>query len=71
MNIQKIEYAIPVAPDNFICFIEIVIGFIPESYTVGESVGFSNFMIEIISGVPSSNIEVVVEFFTEDGSAEG
>jgi hypothetical protein len=46
-----------------------VIGFNPDQYTVDESDGSVNFTVAVLSG--ELELAVVVEFFTEDGSAEG
>ncbi len=53
---------------------ELIIGFDSDSYTVSESDGTVSFIVRILSGTidgrtPSS--DVVVEFFTGDGSALG
>jgi hypothetical protein len=46
-----------------------VIGFNPDQYTVDESVGSVNFTVTVLSGELA--FDVMVEFFTEDDSAEG
>lgn len=46
-----------------------VIGFDPVEYTVDEDEGVVEFMIRLISGTISKNVEI--EFFTNDSSAEG
>ena len=47
----------------------VIIGFVPDTYQVHEAEGVVTFMIELITRVLDKYI--VVEFFTEDGSAEG
>jgi hypothetical protein len=49
--------------------IDVVIGFNPDQYIVDESDGSVNFTVAILSGELA--FDVVVEFFTEDGNAEG
>ncbi len=50
---------------------EITVGFVPASYSINEGEGEVNFMIEVISGVISADLEVELEFYTESGSAQG
>ena len=47
----------------------VVIGFQPDQYTVDEGAGSVNFTVLVIDG--ELDFDVVVEFFTEDGSAQG
>ena len=47
----------------------VVIGFQPDQYTVDEDAGSVNFTVLVIDGQLGS--DVVVVFFTEDGSAQG
>ena len=47
----------------------VVIGFQPDQYTVDEGAGSVNFTVLVIDG--QLDFDVVVEFFTEDGSAQG
>jgi hypothetical protein len=53
----------------FHIIIDVVIGFNPDQYTVDESDGSVNFTVAVLSGELA--FDVVVKFFTEDGSAEG
>ena len=46
-----------------------MIGFQPDQYTVDEDAGSVNFTVVVIDG--ELGFDVVVEFFTEDGSAQG
>jgi hypothetical protein len=46
-----------------------VVGFNPDQYIVDESDGSVNFTVAVLSG--ELTFDIVVEFFTEDGSAEG
>ena len=47
----------------------VVIGFQPDQYTVDEGAGSVNFTVVVIDG--QLDFDVVVEFFTEDDSAQG
>ena len=47
----------------------VVIGFQPDQYTVDEGAGSVNFTVLVIDG--ELDFDVVVEFFTEDDSAQG
>ena len=47
----------------------VVIGFQPDQYTVDEGAGSVNFTVLVIDG--QLDFDVVVEFFTEDDSAQG
>ena len=56
---------------NTICyfFSELIFGFVPSAISVNESEGLVVFNVQLISGILSR--EIVIEFFSEDGSAEG
>jgi len=54
---------------HFILPVALTVGFDPVTYTAGESAGFVEFRIVIRPGVISGPL--VVEFYTEDGSANG
>ena len=47
----------------------VVIGFQPDQYTVDEGADSVNFTVVVIDG--ELDFDVVVEFFTKDGSAQG
>lgn len=51
------------------CFVETIIGFDVEEYSVDEGSHHAIFNVTVFSGMLSS--AVVVEFFTEDGSGQG
>jgi hypothetical protein len=54
---------------NFL-YIEAVIGFVPDNYTVTEGTDlFANLNVELISG--QLGRDVIVNFDTQDGSAIG
>jgi hypothetical protein len=53
----------------FHIIIDVVIGFSPDQYTVDESDGSVTYTVALLSDELA--FDVVVEFFTEDGSAEG
>ena len=63
-NLQKKPFTI-----QTIIFAVVIIGFVPDEYQVNEAEGVVTFRIELITGVLDKDL--VVEFFTEDGSAEG
>ena len=50
-------------------FAGVVIGFVPDQYSANEVDGFITFRMELLIGVLVE--DVVVEFYTESGSAEG
>ena len=56
-----------------LCFLSLlehrIFGFNPNTYTIDESEEKIVFIVSLVSGVLLRNVEI--EFFTEDGSAEG
>lgn len=48
---------------------EVTFGFVPDTYTVSENERWVVFSVSLVSGILTK--EVVIEFFTEDGSGSG
>ena len=48
----------------------VIFGFVPSAIYVDESAGQVEFNVELIDGIIHIR-EIAIEFFTEDGSAQG
>ena len=55
--------------DLVIFYAELIFGFIPDTYTVNENERWVTFNVSLVSG--SLTREVIIDFFTQDGSGLG